>query len=115
LSYYFLDRTTHAASEILSGYPGLSENDLGEMKPYPYTARDGLKIPAYLTLPPGKAGKDLPVVILPHTGPDNRDAIGFDWWVHSLPTGDTPCCNPTIAALTAMAASSRKPDCINGV
>jgi dipeptidyl aminopeptidase/acylaminoacyl peptidase len=84
LSYYFLDRTTHAASEILSGYPGLSENDLGEMKPYPYTARDGLKIPAYLTLPPGKSAKDLPVVVLPHAGPDNRDAIGFDWWAQFL-------------------------------
>ncbi len=79
LSYYFLDRTTHAASEILSGYPGLSETDLGEMKPYAYTARDGLNIPAYLTLPPGKTAKNLPTIILPHGGPDDRDAIGFDW------------------------------------
>ena len=49
------------------------------MKPYPYKARDGLDIPAYLTLPPGKAPKNLPVVVMPHGGPDYRDYIGFDW------------------------------------
>jgi len=82
--FYFLNRTTHAATQILSGYPGLSEADLGEMKPYSYAARDGLGIHAYLTLPPGQAGKNLPVVVLPHGGPDGRDAIGFSWWAQFL-------------------------------
>ncbi|HTO41813.1 MAG TPA: S9 family peptidase [Rhizomicrobium sp.] len=82
--YFFLDRTTHAATEILSAYPHLNESDLGEMKPYPYTARDGLEIPAYLTLPPGKLAKNLPTVIMPHGGPDERDVVGFDWWAQFL-------------------------------
>jgi dipeptidyl aminopeptidase/acylaminoacyl peptidase len=79
IDYYFLDRTTHAAAKIGSAYPGLQESDLGAMQPYPYKARDGLEIPAYLTLPPGKPMKNLPVVVLPHGGPDARDDIGFDW------------------------------------
>jgi dipeptidyl aminopeptidase/acylaminoacyl peptidase len=79
MEYYFLDRTTHAATRIGSAYPDLQESDLGEMKPYPYKARDGLDIPAYLTLPPGKTAKNLPVVVMPHGGPDARDSIGFDW------------------------------------
>jgi dipeptidyl aminopeptidase/acylaminoacyl peptidase len=83
-SFYFLDRTTHQASELLKSYPELTEADLGEMKPYPYSARDGLPIAAYLTLPPGKDAKNLPVVIMPHGGPDSRDYIQFDWWAQFL-------------------------------
>jgi dipeptidyl aminopeptidase/acylaminoacyl peptidase len=83
-TYYFLDRDSHVATKVASQYPALRAADLGTMRPYPYKARDGLDIPAYLTLPPGKAAKNLPVVVLPHGGPDARDAIGFDWWAQFL-------------------------------
>jgi len=79
LTYYLLNRTTHHADRIASSYPELSADDLGEMKPYPYKARDGLDIHAYLTLPPVSAGKNLPLVVMPHGGPDSRDRLGFDW------------------------------------
>ncbi len=78
-AYYYLNRTTHEATQLASTYPNLDEADLGEMKPWPYKARDGLDIPAYLTLPPGKAPKNLPVVIMPHGGPGARDMLAFDW------------------------------------
>jgi dipeptidyl aminopeptidase/acylaminoacyl peptidase len=42
-------------------------------------APDGAKIPAYLTLPPGKQAKNLPAVVLPHGGPSSRDEWGFDF------------------------------------
>jgi dipeptidyl aminopeptidase/acylaminoacyl peptidase len=81
LAYYYLDRTTHQATEIGTTHPGLSESDLGAMKPYPYTARDGLALHAYLTLPPGKPLKNLPVVVAVHGGPDQRYSEEFNWWV----------------------------------
>jgi dipeptidyl aminopeptidase/acylaminoacyl peptidase len=84
LTYYYLDRTTHQATAIGSTYPALSAADLGEMKPYPYAARDGLAIHAYLTLPPGRTAKNLPVVVMPHGGPDSRNSIGFDWWAQFM-------------------------------
>lgn len=83
-AYYLVDRTTHAAIPIGSAYPNLSANDLGEMKPYPYKARDGLDIPAYITLPPGRVAKNLPAIVMPHGGPDARDEIGFGWWAQFL-------------------------------
>jgi dipeptidyl aminopeptidase/acylaminoacyl peptidase len=83
-TYYFLDRTTHQADKIGSAYPGLAAADLGEMKPYPYKARDGLDIHAYLTLPPGRTPNNLPAVIMPHGGPDQRDSLRFDWWAQFL-------------------------------
>ncbi len=84
LTYYYLDRTTHQATALGSTYPSLQKTDLGEMKPYPYAARDGLAIHAYLTLPPGKSAKNLPLVVMPHGGPDLRDSIGFDWWAQFM-------------------------------
>jgi len=79
IEYYYLDRTTHAATKIGSAYPDLHSPDLGSMRPYPYKARDGLDIPAYITLPPGKPVSALPLIVMPHGGPDSRDEIGFDW------------------------------------
>ena len=49
-----------------------------------YTARDGLDIPAYLTLPAGRTPKNLPMVVMPHGGPFARDEWGFDTWAQFL-------------------------------
>jgi dipeptidyl aminopeptidase/acylaminoacyl peptidase len=84
LSHYFLNRTNGQAMQVSKAYPNLTPADLGEMKPYAYKARDGLDIPAYITLPPGKVPKNLPVVVMPHGGPDARDYIAFDWQAQFL-------------------------------
>jgi dipeptidyl aminopeptidase/acylaminoacyl peptidase len=44
-------------------------------QPVHYSARDGLDIPAYLTLPKGKEPKNLPLVMLAHGGPWLHGAI----------------------------------------
>ncbi len=78
-SYYLYDRNTHKATAIAAAYPELDENMLGDVKPYPYKASDGLDIHAYLTLPPGKPPHNLPLVVMPHGGPDARDDMRFDF------------------------------------
>lgn len=83
-TYYLVDRSGGTATEILSSYPALSEADLGEVRSYPYAARDGLTIPAFLTLPPGREAKGLPMVVLPHGGPGARDMLRFDWLAQFL-------------------------------
>jgi len=83
-SYLYIDRVAKVMNEVMSSYPGLTEDDLGEMKPYDYAARDGLLIPAFITLPPGKAPKNLPAIVMPHGGPDARDSLGFDWWAQFM-------------------------------
>ena len=83
-SYLYIDRVAKVMNEVMSSYPGLAEDDLGEMKPYDYTARDGLLIPAFITLPPGKTPKNLPAVVMPHGGPDSSDGLGFDWWAQFM-------------------------------
>jgi dipeptidyl aminopeptidase/acylaminoacyl peptidase len=50
-----------------------------------YTARDGKEIPGYLTLPKGRAPKNLPLIILPHGGPYGvRDTLDFNAEVQFL-------------------------------
>ena len=78
-SYYLYDRTTHHASAIAASYPDLTESEMGDVRSYGYAARDGLHIPAYLTLPPGRVPRNLPMVVVPHGGPDARDDMGFDF------------------------------------
>jgi dipeptidyl aminopeptidase/acylaminoacyl peptidase len=82
--YYLLDRKTNHASAFAAPYSHLEQIPLAEMKPWHYAARDGLDIPAYLTLPPGKPTGNLPLVVMPHGGPYARDALGFDWWAQYL-------------------------------
>jgi dipeptidyl aminopeptidase/acylaminoacyl peptidase len=77
--YYLFDRTAKRLFVLGRSYEALHPADLGDVKPYPYKARDGVDIPAYLTLPPGKDPKLLPVVIMPHGGPAARDEMAFDF------------------------------------
>ena len=74
----------HQVNIVQEAYPAIKPADLGDMKPYAYKARDGLEIPAYLTLPPGKQPQNLPTVICPHGGPEYRDSVGFDWWTQFM-------------------------------
>ena len=77
--YYLVDFKTHGATLIGEAYPALEKVTLGSVRTITYAARDGTAIPAYLTLPPGLPPKDLPMVVLPHGGPEAEDTRGFDW------------------------------------
>ena len=80
-SYSVLDVSTGSGDleMIGSAYPALDPKDLGRMQPIKYAARDGTKIPGYLTLPAAKEARSLPVVVMPHDGPAERDSWKFDY------------------------------------
>lgn len=85
--FYLLDLDKKTMRWFNESYPGLDRDKLSDMKIVSYRARDGLEIPAYLSLPKGKETmKGLPTVILPHGGPWARDYWGFDPWVQLLTT-----------------------------
>ncbi|TDY65012.1 dipeptidyl aminopeptidase/acylaminoacyl peptidase [Aminivibrio pyruvatiphilus] len=77
-TYYFYDMKTKDFRKLADLTPWLPEEKLAPMKPVQYTARDGLTIHGYLTLPAGSDGRNLPVVINPHGGPWARDTWGYD-------------------------------------
>jgi dipeptidyl aminopeptidase/acylaminoacyl peptidase len=77
--YYLFDKATRNLSEVLPVRPQLAGMTLATVKPVTFPAADGTQIPAYLTLPPGSDGKNLPAIVMPHGGPGDRDEWGFDW------------------------------------
>ncbi|MEQ9506778.1 MAG: S9 family peptidase [Hyphomonas sp.] len=57
-------------------------DQIGALLTIEYKARDGLTIPAVLTLPPGAYPDDgikRPLVVMPHGGPASYDRMDFDW------------------------------------
>lgn len=80
-SYHLLDVSSGAGELEMIGraYPALEPKDLGRMQPIEYAARDGTRIPGYLSLPAGTEPKGLPVVVMPHDGPAARDSWEFDY------------------------------------
>jgi dipeptidyl aminopeptidase/acylaminoacyl peptidase len=79
--YYLFDKAAKQLRPMMLDRPQLDGVTLAPMKAVTYTASDGTKVPAYLTLPPGGAGKNLPAIVMPHGGPSARDEWGFDWLV----------------------------------
>jgi dipeptidyl aminopeptidase/acylaminoacyl peptidase len=81
---YLYDRTTGAFTLQYRVREKLPREHLANMKPVRYPARDGMTIPAYLTLPKGVPAKNLPLVIHPHGGPWSRDTWGYDGYAQFL-------------------------------
>jgi dipeptidyl aminopeptidase/acylaminoacyl peptidase len=83
-SYYLFDRNSRALNELSLVRPELEGKALASVRSITYPAADGVQVPAYLTLPPGKEAKGLPAIVLPHGGPSARDEWGFDWLAQFL-------------------------------
>ncbi|HEY4213148.1 MAG TPA: S9 family peptidase [Steroidobacteraceae bacterium] len=78
--YYIFDRKAHQLNTFLIARDQLEGVKLAKVKAITYPADDGVNVPAYLTLPPGREdAKGLPAIVLPHGGPSARDEWGFDW------------------------------------
>lgn len=75
---YLYDVKADSLSLLGEISPWLKPAQMAPMQPVRYTARDGLQIPGYLTLPVGRKAKNLPCVINPHGGPWARDRWGFN-------------------------------------
>ena len=84
-SFYILDRKSGKLQELVVGYPWLDAVALSPRKFVRYNARDGLSIPAYLTMPKGVEQKKLPLVVVIHGGPyvEGRH-FGYDAYAQFL-------------------------------
>ncbi len=85
--YYVFDRTTAQFTQIAAARPEITEADVGEVMTIEYKSTDGLTIPAVVTWPTGvseDAREGLPLVVLPHGGPESYDFVQFDWLAQYL-------------------------------
>jgi len=83
-TYYVYDRRARRMETFASPFDGLHELSFAPVRGVSYQSRDGLTIRGYLTLPPGRGERALPLVVLPHGGPFLRDGWLFDQEVQFL-------------------------------
>jgi dipeptidyl aminopeptidase/acylaminoacyl peptidase len=83
-SYHVFDRADSSLRMLTPRYPELARAPAGQRQSITYRARDGVRIPAYLTLPRDVEARNLPLVVLVHGGPHSRDTMDFDWWAAFL-------------------------------
>ncbi len=79
-TYWLVDIETHKADPIGNEYPGVDLDAVGTVRMVDWKAADGLALHGVLSLPAGRDPKALPVVVMPHGGPEARDYPVFDWW-----------------------------------
>lgn len=78
VAFYAYDRQTRKVAFLFDNQPDLNKYTLATMEPISFTSRDGLTIHGYLTLPPKTEGKNLPLVLNVHGGPQARDNWGYN-------------------------------------
>ncbi|MDX2040208.1 MAG: prolyl oligopeptidase family serine peptidase [Acidobacteriota bacterium] len=81
---YLFDRVTKNLTVQYRVFNQLPREHLAEMKAITYASSDGLQIPAFLTLPKGSTGKNLPLIVFPHGGPWARDSWGYNPYAQFL-------------------------------
>lgn len=85
---YIINRRDRKIFRMSLDYPELEKVKLSSMHSFTYQARDGIEIPAYLSLPPDiesmEKASNLPLVVMPHGGPTSRDYARFDPFVQLM-------------------------------
>jgi dipeptidyl aminopeptidase/acylaminoacyl peptidase len=85
-AYYLFNMDSKTVERLGDRTPELAGARLGKMRRFAYKARDGTEIPAYLTAPPEAAPGPLPLIVMPHGGPEARDSFDFDSLAQYLAT-----------------------------
>jgi acetyl esterase/lipase len=75
LVYSLYNSKTQALKTVGASRPGINAAEMGRQDLVHFKARDGMSIPAWLTLP-AKGGSKLPLVVMVHGGPYVR---GAEW------------------------------------
>jgi dipeptidyl aminopeptidase/acylaminoacyl peptidase len=77
-AYYLFDTQSKKLQFLLNTSPWVDSSKMAAVEPFTITARDGVELSGYLTLPKG-ADKNLPLIVYPHGGPHGpRDFWQFN-------------------------------------
>ena len=85
-TYWIVDITSLKATPLGLAYPSVPPEQTASVQWVDYKAADGLAMRGVLTLPPGRTAKALPLVVMPHGGPEAHDSLRFDYWAQAFAT-----------------------------
>ena len=83
-SYYLYIADSGVLKKLSNINADIKVEQMSEMKPISFIARDGLEINGYLTLPLNSKGKNLPIVVVPNSSPLTRNSWGYNAEVQFL-------------------------------
>lgn len=83
-SYYLYIASSGVLKKLSDINSDIKVNQMSEMKPFSFIARDGLEINGYLTLPLNSKEKNLPIVVVPNNSPLTRNTWGYNAEVQFL-------------------------------
>lgn len=83
---FYLFTRGKAPKFIATARPNITPEAIQPIAEVTFTARDGLRIPTLLTIPQQHVSslKNLPTVILPHSGPESYDRISYNWLAQAI-------------------------------
>lgn len=110
VDYYLAALAEGQLSMIGSSNETAATRTLGQVLSVSYPAKDGLDIPAYLTLPEGKTKADgpFPTILLPHGGPDASDSARYDWWSQAYAAAGYAVLQPNFRGSSRFGAEFRE-------
>jgi dipeptidyl aminopeptidase/acylaminoacyl peptidase len=77
-AFYLFDVAAMSVEPLAAQYGGLVGATLANVEIVRYAARDGFELWGYLHRPANAGSGPLPLIVLPHGGPEARDFFGFD-------------------------------------
>ena len=77
--YFLFDNEKKAIEPLVKRREWLAPALMSDRKFMMYKARDGMEIPAWVTIPKGSNGKNLPLIVHIHGGPHVKGYSGIDW------------------------------------
>ena len=110
IEYYLAALADGELTLIGASNEAAAARELGEVLSVSYQAKDGMEIPAYLTLPEGKQKADgpFPTILLPHGGPDASDNASYDWWAQAYAAAGYAVLQPNFRGSNRYGAAFRE-------
>lgn len=85
--FYLFDQKSGGLTPLFNSRSWIDGKHLGQVRPIRISARDGVEMSGYLTLPPDGSDKNLPLVVMPHGGPHGpRDHWSLDPYAQVMAT-----------------------------
>lgn len=78
-TYFLVDMGQLKADPVGFERPQIGAGQVGPVSLVEYQASDGLDLDGILTVPPDREARNLPLIMMPHDGPNRHDRKTFDW------------------------------------
>jgi dipeptidyl aminopeptidase/acylaminoacyl peptidase len=76
--FYLYENAKHSLEKLADRAPWIDPAQFGQQKAVRFAAKDGTALHGYLTLPPDREAKALPLILWPSGGPGSRAVDGWD-------------------------------------